>query len=297
MENVGMSAPDPAGQSAPVETVDARLADLRVSITGQTTPPPKTGWAMSNNRSANRLNALEPKVEAMFDVLVEQHGPQILLALAQAQEARAAAAAVAADLAANTLADEAQTAWIELVDAKATATKAELALVKADTAANKAALAAAQSATTAAQTKADSAQAKAEAAQSKADAASTAAAAAQANAATAISNAAAANTEAQAAKAQALATQTALTAFIARFRIKRQATPAMLLGATATVVVPWDVPYADAAYTTQLTIEGTGLQIKYKSHTKNDVTVEISNLLGLNLLAGAGTINAQALHD
>jgi hypothetical protein len=56
--------------------VDTRLAELREAITGQKTPPPAMGWSMSNNRSAKRLDALEPvvaqamvKIDSFADVL------------------------------------------------------------------------------------------------------------------------------------------------------------------------------------------------------------------------------------
>jgi hypothetical protein len=60
------AAPDPLGAAVPaVPTVDERLEAQRIAITGQNTPPPPTGWPMSNNRSAKRLDTLEPAVASL----------------------------------------------------------------------------------------------------------------------------------------------------------------------------------------------------------------------------------------
>lgn len=51
---------DATNLSTDAPSVDERLDAQRIAITGQTTPPPPTGWGMSNSRSATRLNLLEP---------------------------------------------------------------------------------------------------------------------------------------------------------------------------------------------------------------------------------------------
>ncbi|MDF7810689.1 hypothetical protein [Hymenobacter sp. YC55] len=302
---------DEAGQVMPVVSQDD-LSDLRESVTGQKARPPKgIAWRMSNNQSARRLDALEPTVAAMFEVLTEQMGPQMLLLAAQAQETQATVEAEQVKLEANTLADQAKDAWLALINATATQAKADAAVAKAEATAAKSAttaqalaLSAAQTETATAKAKADAAQLKADAAMTKAEAAqalaasaTATAATAQASAATAINNAAAASSQATAAQTTATAAQTNLDAFKERFRSKRQTTPPIAVGGTVLVTVQWDKPFADDKYNTFLMIEGAGQTIKYKSHTKEAVVGEVSNLLGLNVLAGAGIINAQALHD
>ena len=117
--NLPVGPPDPLAQTAPVPTVDERIAAVaeaqRIAITGQQTP---IGVGMQNRTSALRLNTLEPRVD-----LLEQL-TQLLLSGASATDAvvkqtvarleLVRAAAVASDL--RVVAGEVRLAALEAKD-------------------------------------------------------------------------------------------------------------------------------------------------------------------------------------
>ena len=243
---------------------------LRVMM-GQDFPllPEGQDWEMNIRRNyfaikglGTALAALSESVTARFAEL----GPAVALALSTAQAAQA-------DVEANELVDIAQAAELHAVEAKAVAAQTKADAAQALASGNTVAISAAQ-------TKADAAQAKAEAAQAQATAAIAAAAAAQ---------------------AQATAASTATTALAGRIRTKRVATPAMAIGGTATMNVVWETPFPDNLYTMSAPalVSGSllGLAATVTAHSPTGCTVQIKNTLGLVLLAGAGTLELNAIHD
>lgn len=86
-----------------------------------------------------------------------------------------------------------------------------------------------------------------------------------------------------------------------KIRTKRMATPAALIGATMTISVVWDIPFADANYTfTGVNLIGPsflGLRPNVTAFTKDGCTVQVQNTLGLALVAAAGGLHISAIHD
>ncbi|WP_324671030.1 hypothetical protein [Hymenobacter sp. GOD-10R] len=288
-----------------LDVVEAILADLAPQLALAI----RKADAAQADADANELATQALEVRAAADDLADA----ALLAYAQATEAKATATQLA--LEANTLADAQDRAYAQATQSQVAALAAAQDLLKAQATANTQAIATAQAAANAAQAKADADEVLAKAAQVKAEQALTAAQAAQASAntaqasaTTAISNAASAATAASAAQStataaqtSATAAQTAVAALADRFRSKRISTPAMLIGAEATINVVWDKPFTDNLYTMNKPelVGGSilGLAAQVTAHTAAGCTVKIKNTLGLQLAAGAATLEITALHD
>jgi hypothetical protein len=85
-----------------------------------------------------------------------------------------------------------------------------------------------------------------------------------------------------------------------RIRTKRVQTPAMLISANPVVNVVWDTPFPDANYTLQATLQSTnsgllGLIPTITAQSATGATVTLKVLL--SLAAGAGTVHFTAIKD
>jgi hypothetical protein len=298
---VSQAAPDPTQQSAPLVPLPQQIAELVGTDTpeadglptsigglralirtmlGQQQMP--TGqWPMSMNRSATRLNLLEPRVDTQAqDVAVLRAQVATLTDLLGSTRADLLPrlALAEASLLTNTANDAAEAAKQEQVrlktvalESKQTATDTTLALVQTRLTQDEAAIA--------------QAQATATAAKAKADADETAAAVAQAIAI--------------AARDTANANQVALNALNARFRLKRLPIPAIGIGATGTLNVVWDTPFADDNYNAVAQVEGVallGLAADVTARTKDGCTVQLKNGLGIGITLASATVSITATH-
>jgi len=283
------------GEGAGLQSVDARAR----LIMGQDYPMLDDGqvWPMSCRNNYFAIAALQVQVQALADTLTArfaEFAPRLDLVQTQLTS-------VQAQQRADELADQALQAYAQATDAKATEAQARAAEALAKTQLNTAAEAslAAQlgkdeQAIAEARARAEAAFALATSATNTAAAAGTQSANAQASATQAISTAAGAQTTATAAQA-------AVVALAARTRTKRISTPGMAVGATATIKVTWDTPFADSNYTLSAPalVGGTllGLAASITAQTAADCTVQIKNVLGLVIAAGAGILEVTAVHD
>lgn len=220
-------------------------------------------------------------------------GPRMALAEATLASTQAAQLAQAAQLqfldAKATLtasATEANTLELAKLQTRQAAAEAQQALLAARLTADEAAITAAQIAANTAQLAANQASAAAATAQAKADADALAVLAAK--------------TTADAALLTAGQAGAATDKLAGRFRTVRVATPAVGLGGTMSVAITWAVPFADASYNAVAEFEGLavlGLTAVVTNRTATGCTVTSKNVLGLALLAGAGTITVTAIHD
>jgi hypothetical protein len=141
---------------------------------------------------------------------------------------------------------------------------------------------------------------KADAAQFEATMAKGAAAAAQQKAEAAAAATTTAKAAADAAQATASTAQAGLATLTGRFRTKRLSTPAVAIGGTMKIDVTWDVPFPDDKYNAVAEFEGLGLlglTAVVTNRTATGCTVVSKNVLGLQLLAGAGMVTVTAIHD
>jgi len=144
------------------------------------------------------------------------------------------------------------------------------------------------------------AQAKADAAQSDTNTLKAGVATVQGKLDTVAAATSAAKVAADAAQLAATNAQAGLTALAARFRTKRLATTAVGIGGTMKIDVVWEVPFADDKYNAVPEFEGLallGLTGTVSSRTAIGCTISAKNILGLALLAGAGTVTITAIHD
>jgi hypothetical protein len=303
VQSTGVSqlAPDPTQATAPLVPLPQQIAELVGTDTpeadglptsigglralirtmlGQQQMP--TGqWPMSMNRSASRLNLLEPRVDTQAqDVAVLRAQVATLTDLLGSTRADLLPrlALAEASLLTNTANDAAEAAKQEQVrlktvalESKQTATDAALALVQTRLTQDEAAIA--------------QAQATATAAKAKADADETAAVVAQAIAI--------------AARDTANANQVALNALNARFRLKRLPIPAIGIGATGTLNVVWDTPFTDDNYNAVAQVEGVallGLAADVTARTATGCTVQLKNGLGIGITLASATVSITATH-
>lgn len=277
---------------------DATAEAVQGNITpqpGDPEAPPRTLSDLFRWVSAAVLAPMlqQQQLLGIMSVKFADLGPRLALAETALASSQAQASAQAAQLqfldAKATLtasATDANALAITALQTRQGAGEAAQALLAARLTTEDAAIAAAQATATAAQFAASQAQAGAATAQAKADADATLALAAQA--------------AAEAAKATATQALAASTALAARFRTKRMVTPGVALGGTMSMAIVWDVPFADDKYNAVAEFEGLallGLTAVVTNRTATGCTVTSKNVLGLQLLAGAGTVTVTAIHD
>jgi hypothetical protein len=232
---------------------------------------------MSCNRSANRLSALELQFAALQNLVSAKFAdlaPRLQLAEQMLTKTQA-------ELAANRAADALADAKDNLLESAVRANTLDLAALKLQAVADEALLSSTASAAAAAQFTASVARSEAQAAQQKADADAVA-------------------TLAVKAQASASQAQAALAALASRFRNVRVATPAVDITGTMTMAITWPTPFVDSYYNAVPEFEGLallGLEGAVSNRTPTGCTVTAKNILGLALLAGAGTLTVTAIHD
>jgi hypothetical protein len=237
---------------------------------------------MSCNRSANRLSALELQFAALQNLVSAKFADLA----SRLQLAEQMLTKTQAELAANRAADALADAKDNLLESAVRANTLDLAALKLQALADEALLSSTASAAAAAQFTASVARSEAQAAQQKADADAVATLAVKA--------------VAEAAQASASQAQAALAALASRFRNVRVATPAVGITGTMTMAITWPTPFADSNYNAGPEFEGLallGLEGAVSNRTPTGCTVTAKNILGLALLAGAGTLTVTAIHD
>jgi hypothetical protein len=272
-------APDPDADGVPADL--GGLRTLFRTVLGQQMVPSGTEWPMSCNRSANRLSALELQFAALQNLVSAKFAdlaPRLQLAEQTLTKTQA-------ELAANRAADALADAKDNLLESAVRANTLDIAALKLQALADEALLSSTASAAAAAQFTASVARSEAQAAQQKADADAVATLAVKA--------------VAEAAQASASQAQAALAALAGRFRTKQMSTPAVALGGTMTLQVVWDQPFADTNYNAIAEFEGLAvlnLTAVVTNRTATGCTVSSKNVLGLALLAGVGTVTITAIH-
>jgi len=236
-----------------------------------------------------RMDNMEQLTAAKF----ADYSPRLALAERTVASTQAQAAATAA-----------QAAFLEqkdkLIEAAIHANSLDIVTFQRQAVADELATAALQARATKNEALIAAAQAKAEAAQADANALKTNAANAQAKLDTVATGTAAAQLAADAAQLLATNAQAGLATLVARFRTKRMATTAVGLTGTMKIDVVWEVPFADDKYNAVCEFEGLallGLTGTISNRTATGCTISAKNVLGLALLAGAGTVTITAIHD
>jgi hypothetical protein len=265
------------------------LRTLLRTMLGQQSVPTGTTWEMSCNRSATRLNLLEQMVAAKFADIM----PRLAFAETVLNSTRAAAAA-------NTAATDFLAAKDDLQDAAIRANALDTLALQKQVAADELAIAALQTRATNDEALIAAAQQKATDAQFDANMAKAGATAAAAKADAAASATTAAKAAADAAQATATTAQAGLATLAGRFRTVRVATPGVAIGGTMSLAITWPTPFADDKYNAVAEFEGMsllGLSAVVTNRTATGCTVTSKNVLGLQLLAGQGTLTVTAIHD
>ena len=256
---------DVPANGQPAVSVDTRLNALRVAITGQQTPPPATGWRMSNNTSATRLDALEPLLAQLQTALAT------LTDVVGAQQGTVATqfALVNADRQKDLAAQQLEAARNDLQEAKDVLQDAAIKQLQAQASGNTAALAT--------QT---------------------------ARIDTAAASIASLQTNLAAAKATADAAQAAVAALGDKGRVLLGlATPASVgilgLGGTLNVAVVFAKPFADDKYTGTV-IRATGgaaaMGFSIANRTASGCSVVLTNNGAVSLAVPAGTADLVFTH-